>query len=159
MLLLLLLVITLVYPYRHQYFVIIVAISTGTKQCKIIRLLLSSFLCVLVLRSALFFGLQDILPPLQKPGLATAHMCIYIQCICRWWYYLTLAPTVRGNAVPGVQISTSLRVQNTSTQKSNIPKIQKSKNPEIPKSKNPEIPKSKNPKIKRSKTSKKSKNP
>ena len=45
--------------------------------------------------------------------------------------YNTLAPTVHGNAVPVVQMSTSLRIQNTSIQKPNIPKVQKSKNPKI----------------------------
>ena len=43
---------------------VIAAISTGTKQCTITRLLLSSFLCVLVLSSAPLFGLQDIRPSL-----------------------------------------------------------------------------------------------
>ena len=38
---------------------------------------------------------------------------------------------VHGNAVPAMQISTSLRIQNTSIQKSNIPKIPKSKTPKI----------------------------
>ena len=49
-----------------------------------------------------------------------------------------------------MQISTSLRIQNTSTQKSNTLKIQKSKNQKIQKSKkskNPKIQKPKNPKI------------
>ena len=36
------------------------------------------------------------------------HIYIYRY---RWWYYPTLAPTVHGNTVPSVQISTSLRIQ------------------------------------------------
>ena len=113
--------------------------STGTEQCTTFRF-----------------------PPLQKPGLASAHVYIYIECIYKWQYYLTLAPTVHGNAVPGVQIST--RIQNAGIQKSNMPKIQnpkiqqsknlkiqKSKNPKIQKSKNPKIQQSNNPKIQKSK--------
>ena len=45
-----------------------------------------------------------------------------------------MAPTVRGNAVPGVQIST--RIQNTSIQKSNILKIQKMQKSQDPKIQN-----------------------
>ena len=94
--------------------------STGTQQCTIFRF-----------------------PPLQKPGLASAYVYVYICIECIYMVVLSNPGTYR------TRKCSSWCADIHKDPKYRHPEIQHSKNQKIQKPKNPKIKKSKNPKIKK----------
>ena len=97
-----------------------------------IAMIATSCLLILVLSSAPLFGLQDFLPPLQKPGLASAHVYMYV-CIKIYIYiYMIYGAFIDGSIIQPWHLrytETHFLVSRYVGDKH--PKIQNSKNPKI----------------------------